>query len=47
MTKKQVGLKQEEDGVFWMEIKDIEEYFSQFTICKMADNYKFSNIRVT
>lgn len=40
-TKAQVDFK-DEDGLFWMSLKDMMKYFNRVQICRVDDNYFYS-----
>ena len=44
--KAELGYKDEDDGIFWMDINDFLACFAQFHICKYVDKYEFKSIKI-
>ena len=40
--KEQLNVVEENDGCFWMDIKDMKQYFSRVQICKYEDDFTYS-----
>lgn len=40
--KKQLEVKDEDDGLFWMDFEDLNDFFPRVQICKYNDNHKYS-----
>jgi len=44
--KKQLNVKDDDDGVFYMPFKDFLKYYSDVQICKIHDDYHYTSIKV-
>ena len=43
--KKQVGLEDKDDGIFYMSYEDFSTYFTDVQICRVHDDYEYSSFR--
>lgn len=39
-------MKEGDDGTFWMDIEDMKKYFDRVQICKIHDDFTYTNSRV-
>jgi calpain-15 len=40
--RQELGVTSEDDGTFWMELKDFRKYFSTVSVCKYIDEYNYT-----